>query len=268
MPDAIQTGVLAADASEREARLVRIHRGSVTHGAPSGSGDVKDKIDGTPKRRMSVKTSLWPPSGQNSADVTPVGGARKRARNNASGSLAGTGIVEQVSGAAATSPQSLPRSPAAEIPAESPANPAASAETLGRADHSAESQQVGGGSAAGAASGDQRSVAASSATALSALVVGAGLASGALLPQKRPTAQAADSSERAAGAAEKRRQVERERGIGPDAAAQLEQHSRAHASWRPDESAEIFGSSSAGKLRRVLKGSRRADAGDKGKPSV
>ena len=263
MPEAIQTGVLAADASEREADLVSTHRGSATHGAHSGSGDVKDKIVGTPKRRISVKTSPWSPSGQNNADVTPAGGARKRARNNASGSPAETGIVQQLSGAAATSPQPLPTSPAAEIPAGSPANPAASAGSTGRAAHSAEPQQAGGDSAAGAASGDHRIVA-----AVSALAVGAGLAAGTLLPQKRSTADAADRSDRAAGAAEKRRQAERERGLGPDAAAELEQQSRADAYSRPDECAENFGYRSRGKLRRDLDERRRADAEEKRKPSL
>ena len=78
--------------------------------------------------------------------------------------------------------------------------------------------------------------------------------------------ESVDRSERAAGAAEKRRQAERARGLGPDAAAQLDQQMSSGPAPHLGECAENFGYNSRDRLRRELEKSRRDGTGKQTSP--
>ena len=271
MPDAIRKGVLAADAPEKEARLARGHRGSLARDAPQNVQDVNATVGGAPSRRLSTKTTLPPAGGASAAGGSPGGPPQKRARLGAASSPVGglPGDRRLGDDAVAQPPPDDRRSGQGagvlRPPRASATSPAPGSQSAGGASAAASAPPPGSG-APGVSSAQHAGVAAGTAAALAAVAVGAGVAGSARLPQKRATMESVDRSERAAGAAEKRRQAERARGLGPDAVAQLDQQMSSGPAPSPGECAEHFGYNSRDRLRRELEKSRRDGTGKQTSP--
>ena len=199
---------------------------------------------------------MSPVGAQSPAGSSPVVPAQKRRRVRIPASTAGD-VPGYPSTAppppagpshALTSPQTLP---------QESATPPVAEDSLGDAASTAASASQTAPEVPRPSSATLPSIAARTAAALALVAVGAGVAGSGALPQKRDGQEEGDASQRAADVAEKRRQAQRARGLGADAAAQVQQQASRDSASSQSGIAEHFGYNARDRLRRDLEKRRR-----------